>query len=199
VTEGPVGFVAEPRPSDAAAALFDADVQDRGYVMNLTRAWAHTPDLKVALMDLTNRCAEVAGLDVRQRGVLITAMASTLGDAYCSLAWGTRLADATDEEVAASVVRGDDHGLDDAGRALASWARRLVDDPNGTTADDVDALRRAGFTDEQIVALTTFVALRLAFSTVNDALGVRPDAQLAEQGPAALIEAITFGRSVPQR
>ena len=38
----------------------------------------------------------------------------------------------------------------------------------------MQALRDAGFDDAQIFAITVFVAARLAFSTVNDALGARP-------------------------
>lgn len=35
---------------------------------------------------------------------------------------------------------------------------------------------QAPFDDGQVFAITTFVALRLAFSTANDALGAQPDA-----------------------
>jgi alkylhydroperoxidase family enzyme len=76
------------------------------------------------------------------------------------------------------VIRGGDEGLNEEVRALASWARKVAGDPNGTTEEDVDALRAAGFDDERIFAITAFVALRLAFSTVNDALGVGPDMAL---------------------
>ena len=41
------------------------------------------------------------------------------------------------------------------------------------TADDVEALRSAGIADQEIFHATAFVALRLAFSTVNDPLGAR--------------------------
>src|SRR4029077_10651310 len=99
----------------------------------------------------------------------------TLGDSYCSLAWGKKLADAAGAELAAGVIRGDDAGLDRAEPALASWARRVTADPNTTTAEDVEVLRDSGFGDAQIFAITTFVALRLAFSVVNDSLGASPD------------------------
>ena len=56
------------------------------------------------------------------------------------------------------------------------------------------ALREAGLDDGQIFAVTTFVALRLAFSTVNDALGAQPDAPLAAALPPEVREAVTFGR-----
>jgi hypothetical protein len=60
----------------------------------------------------------------------------------------------------------------------------------------VQALRNAGFTDAQTFTITVFVALRLAFSTVNDALGVRPDAALRATTPRAVLDAVTFGRPI---
>jgi alkylhydroperoxidase family enzyme len=138
----------------------------------------------------------IAGHDLsfRQRGVLVAACASTLGDSYCSLAWGSKLAGVSDPETAAAVLRGNDEGLTDDERALAAWARKVSNDPNGTTPEDLEGLRSAGFTDAQIFAITTFVALRLAFSTVNDALGVGPDVVLRSSAPAAVVDAIGYGR-----
>jgi hypothetical protein len=41
-----------------------------------------------------------------------------------------------------------------------------------------------------------FVALRLAFSTVNDALGVLPDAALRSTAPRVVLDAVTVGRPI---
>ena len=136
---------------------------------------------------------------MRQRGILVTACASTLGDSYCALAWGKKLAGEASAELAGGVLRGDDEALDPQERALATWARAVTRDPNGTTTSDVEALRSAGFDDGQIFAITLFVALRLAFSTVNDALGAHPDAAVGSSAPDPVRAAVTFGRPVASR
>jgi len=41
-----------------------------------------------------------------------------------------------------------------------------------------------------------FVALRLAFSTVNDALGLLPDAALRTSVPAVVLDAVRLGRPI---
>jgi alkylhydroperoxidase family enzyme len=187
-------FLGAAPDSEGARRLYDADVARDGFVMNLSRAWAHAPDLRTGIGALVEQAAEVGGLTVRQRGVLISAMASTLGDSYCALAWGTRLAGEAGADTAAGVLAGDDGGLDAADAALARWTRQVVRDPNGTAAADVEALRAVGFDDAQILAVTLFVALRLAFSTVNDALGATPDAEVAAAAPAEVRAAVTFGR-----
>ena len=79
---------------------------------------------------------------------------------------------------------------------MANWARKVARDPNGTSRTDVQALRDVGFSDPEIFAITVFVALRLAFSTVNDALGAAPDAALRSSSPPAVLEAVTFGRPI---
>ncbi len=188
------GFLSRPELSTEVQHLLDADVAEVGHPMNASWLWAHDPDAHDRLFGLLTGTATALGLDVRQRGILITACASTLGDSYCSLAWGTKLAGASDEATAGAVLRGTDEGLSGRERAMAGWARAVARDPNRTTPQDVQALRDVGFTDAEIFALTVFVALRLAFSTVNDALGVPPDAQYRTAAPRAVLEAVTFGR-----
>ncbi|MBB2986051.1 carboxymuconolactone decarboxylase family protein [Terracoccus luteus] len=194
-TSEPATHLQEPDVDDAVEALYAADLRDDGYVMNLTRVWAHDPATQPALFELVGAAARLAGLDLRERGLLVTAMAATLGDAYCSLAWGARLAEEVGPASVASVLTGaDDPDLDARGLALVRWARVVTRDPNSTTVADVDALRAAGFDDQQVFGLTLFVALRQAFSTVNDALGARPDRQLVEAAPEDVRAAVTFGR-----
>jgi hypothetical protein len=133
---------------------------------------------------------------MRQRGIRVAACASTIGDSYCSMAWGGKLAKESDAATAVGVLNGSDDGLTDAERAMARWARTVANDPNATTQNDVDELRAAGFSDAEIFAMTVFVGLRIAFSTVNDALGALPDAELREFSPPEVIAAVTYGRPI---
>jgi alkylhydroperoxidase family enzyme len=153
------------------SGTFDQDVQGLGYVMNASALWAHDPAALDGLSDLLGHVTPAGSLTYRQRAILVTSCASALGDSYCSLAWGSKLAAEAGADVAEGVLCGDDTPLDDSERALARWARQLARDPNTTTAGDVQSLRAAGFDDAQIFAITVFVAVRIAFSTVNDALG----------------------------
>lgn len=176
--------------------LYDEDIEESGYVMNVSRLWARQPATVDALFELMGEAVRPASLSFRQRGILVTACTSTLGDAYCSLAWGKKLSTDAGPETTAGVLRGTDDDLDSSERALARWARQVTRDPNATGAADVQGLRDAGFDDDQIFAITVFVALRIAFSTVNDALGARPDRELGEAVPTQVLEAVTFGRPV---
>ncbi len=195
---GATSFLSEPEPSDEVRRMYDEDLDGDGYVMNLTRVWAHVPHVNDAVSALIGAATSAGGLTMRQRGVLVGATASTLGDSYCSLAWGRRLAREVGDETAAEVLTGDDSGLDPSERALAGWARKVTRDPNSTTAADVQALRDAGFGDQQIVAITAYVAGRIAFSTVNDALGAVPDAELIPEVPEPVRAVVDWGRPPAQ-
>jgi alkylhydroperoxidase family enzyme len=184
-------FLTPPEETAAVRALYAEDLADNGYVMNASRVWGHSPGLQERLFSLLAEAASVAGLTFRQKGVLVAATAAAREDSYCSLAWGCRLAGEAGDDVAAAVLRGDDAALDPAERALAGWARRVARDPNGTGPDDVRALRDAGFDDAQILALTVYAAGRVAFSTVNGALGAHPDVQYRETAPHAVRDAVT--------
>jgi uncharacterized peroxidase-related enzyme len=189
-------FLEEPEVSAEVQALFDEDLEEGGYVWNVSRLWAHQPETVSRLFELMSQAFEPSGLTFRQRGILVAAAASALGDSYCSLAWGGKLSKAADPAIAAGTLNGTDAGLTHQEQAIAAWARKVVRDPNATTPADIAELRAAGLGDGQIFAITAFVALRLAFSTINDSLGAQPDAQLAESLPREVREAVTYGRPV---
>ncbi len=182
--------------SPGADTLFEQDVADYGYVMNLTRLWAHAPAVKTGWNEVIKTATRAGELSVRQRGILVSATAATLGDSYCSIAWGRKLAAEIDAETAASVLLAEDGDLTESEQIMARWARKVVSDPNSTDQADIDSLRAAGFSDRQIFAMTAYIAFRIAFSTVNDALGAVPDAQYRTLAPAAVLEAVTWGRPI---
>ena len=192
----PVSFLGAAPSTPEAREMFDEDRADSGYVMNVSHLWAFQPESQAGLFDLMGQSMRAGALSFRQRAILVAACASAMGDAYCALAWGGKLATEAGDDVAVSVLRGNDDALDAAERAMAEWARAVARDPNGTSTADVDGLRQVGFDDTQIFAITSFVGFRLAFSIVNDALGARPDHELVEALPAAVRDAVTWGRPV---
>ena len=187
-------FLPDPEPDPAVDEFYAEDLEELGYVMNGSRLWGRHPESWEALFKLVGIATELGELTFRQRGILVTATAATIRDSYCSMAWASKLATKTGPEIAAGILRGDDSGLEPAERALAAWARKVASEPNATGQADIQSLRDAGFTDMQIFAITVYVAARLAFSTVNDALGSTPDAELAASLPQAVREATMFGR-----
>jgi len=187
-------FLEEPPITPQIQALYEEDLAETGYVWNVSRLWAYQPETVDQLFELMSQAFKPSGLTFRQRGILVTAAASSLGDSYCSMARGGKLAGATEPGLAAGVLKGRDDDLSEQEKAMAVWARKIVKDPNATAPADVQALRDAGLDDGQIFAITAFVALRMAFSSINDALGAQPDAQLVANLPKEVVDAVTYGR-----
>jgi hypothetical protein len=109
------------------------------------------------LIDEPPRTPEIDAAFERERAILVCATASSLGDSYCSLAWGIRLAAMCDPDAAAAVLR----------------------------SEPTDV-----FTPRE----RALVAFRLAFSTVNDALGAIPDEALRNAAPVEVRSSVTYGR-----
>ena len=189
-------FLHTPPASEANSALYARDVAEDGYVANFSRLWAWRPAVFDAFLKLRRLLNDEAALSLRERSVLVCATAANLRDSYCALAWGATLAAEASPIAAAAVLqRQEAPDLNARERALATWAGQVAHDPNGITAEDVGRLRAAGLTDQEVFDVTVFIAFRLAFSTVNDALGALPDRQLAENAPAAVRAAVAYGRS----
>ena len=188
-------FLNEAPADPARDAVYDEDRREDGYVANHTRLWSWRPDLRNDFLELRSGVMSSSSLTDRDWAVLVTATAAERDDSYCSLAWGTRLAEASDEETAAQVIAAHAApGLSVREQALADWARQVVRDPNATTEADVARLRELGLSDREIFEATVFIAFRLAFSTINDALGAAPDKQLAEAAPEPVRDAVRYGR-----
>jgi uncharacterized peroxidase-related enzyme len=192
----PPTFLPEAPANDATEAVYASDRESDGYVWNVTRLWGWRPDLYASFAALRTELMESSGLTARDFAVLVAATAAQRDDSYCSYAWGQKLASLTDGETAGQVLTGEvAPELSERESALAGWARRVVDDPNATTAEDVARLREVGLSDREIFEATAFVGFRLAFSTVNDALGAAPDKQLADAVPEPVRSAVTYGRA----
>ena len=187
-------FLDHPPQSASVDGLFAGDLGSDGYVMNLTRLWSWRPDVVDAFGDARATLLDDCELTEADIALLVTATAAARSDSYCSLAWGRKLAKFIGPDAAGSVIAGGLDGLDERAQALTVWARQVVADPNATSTADVQTLRDAGLSDRAIFEATAHIAFRLAFSTVNDALGAAPDLQTAEAAPEAVREAVTFGR-----
>lgn len=175
---------------EAVQSFLEADRAELGYVMNATRLWARDPRANEALFALLAHVSNKGRLSYRDRAVLVAATASTCGDQCCSLAWGSRLASLVGVDEAAAVISCEPTLRDSRDGALATWARSVTSAATRTTREQVTVLRAAGIDEDQVFAATVFIALRLAFATVNNALGATPDMELRATVPDVLRRAV---------
>jgi alkylhydroperoxidase family enzyme len=79
-----------------------------------------------------------------------------------------------DREIAEALGRGDLAAapVTDAERALLSWIELLTEHAYKNTAADVDRVRQAGWTDDQISEASFVAAMFAFFNRVADAFGL---------------------------
>src|SRR5579862_4130194 len=145
-----MSFLSDAPMSPPVSAVYEENLGSEGYVPNYVRLWCWRPEILEAFAKLRADLLAVSTLSPREVAVMVVATASALGDSYCSLAWGEKLADAADDETAAGVIQGIDAGLSDREAALAAWSREVVRDANATTEAGVDGLRDAGLSEREI-------------------------------------------------
>jgi alkylhydroperoxidase family enzyme len=162
---------------------------------NMERAFESRPEVFAAWQQLNG--AIKAGMDLRRYELATLAAARRLHSSYCCLMHGKVLRDQFDEPVA-EIVR-DRHSapLGAIDVAVMDLAERVVDDATSISDEDLRPLRELGLSDEEIMDVVLAAAVRCFFSKTLDALGVLPDASLAELGPE-LLDVLVVGRPIAE-
>ncbi len=179
-----------------AARMYAEDRAAQGYVANYTRTFTPRPTVYRAWQQLAG--AVRASMTLRRYEIATVAAARALRSSYCSLAHGAVLAEraGTPQTVAALVAGGSGADLDPAESEVARFAAKVARSAPEITADDVQALRDTGLSDEDVLDVVLAVAARCFFSTVLDATGTLPDAAFRDRLDPALREALTVGRPI---
>jgi uncharacterized peroxidase-related enzyme len=165
------------------------------YLPNYARVFCHRPAVMVAWAALQRELKR--HLDTRSYSLVSLAAALASGSSYCALAFGGKLLKRffTPVELAA-VIRGEeDSPLTEGERCMMEVATKVARNAGSVEQDDIHRLREAGYSDEQIFDIVAAAAARCFFSRVPDALGVLPDAPLAEIDES-LRELLIVGRPV---
>ena len=150
-----------------------------GYVPNYAAVFGSRPDVARAWTALNVAVRD--GMDRRRFELATIAAARALRSTYCTAAHSMFLRDACGDETTMLALADDPTGasLDDTDRAVLAFAGKVARQASEITQDDIDALRAAGLTDNDIADVIFAVGARCFFAAVLDAAGAEPDHQLA--------------------
>ena len=190
-----IGTIEEKDAAGAVGELYAADRADRGYVMNMTRAFAHRPDVLTAWDELNDTIK--GGMELRRYELATLAAARQLRSSYCMLAHGSVLVERFYEpEVVRSLAAGEPTAaLDEVDVAVMDLAAKVAKDATTVDQGDVERLKSLGLSDRDVVDVVLAASVRCFFTKTLDALGVQPDAAYAQLEPS-LREALTVGRPI---
>ena len=186
-------------PTKAAAgevkAMYDKDLAAQGYVANYTRAFSLRPEVMQGWLALKDAIA--SGMDPRLYELVTVAVATAIRSSYCSLVHGRILAASYYPPGAVASIAADDTGdaLDPADTAVVRFARKVAEEADKITQEDIGELRGLGFSDADVFNVILAAAARCFFSKVLDATGTLPDSALHEI-PDQLRAVLTVGRDI---
>ncbi len=181
--------------ADEVRAMYDQDLAAQGYVANFTRAFSSRPEVLQGWQALKN--AITSGMDPRLYELVTVAAATAIRSSYCSLVHGNILATSYYPAEKVVSIAGDDVGdaLDAADAAVVRFARKVAEEAEKITQEDIDELRDLGLSEVDVFNVILAAAARCFFSKVLDATGTLPDAVLHEI-PDQLRSALTVGREI---
>ncbi len=191
-------FIDTPPETDASgstAELYQKSRASYGYLPNMTKLFAHRPEVFEAWVTLNG--AIKSNMDLRRYELVTIAAARELRSSYCMLAHGKVLLGGmlTAAELKSIVEDPETPDLAQLDREIMRYAAKLVRDAASVQQTDIDALRAHGLTDSEIFDIATAAAVRCFFSKTLDALGASPDTAYAAIEPEVR-DALVVGRPI---
>jgi uncharacterized peroxidase-related enzyme len=173
-------------------AMYDRQQAHYGFVPNYARAFCHRPHVMALWAALQNGIRRE--MDKRRFELVTFAAAHALKSTLCSIAHGRLLSQFIPAEDVLAIGRGEiPPSLTAAEAAMVGYARKVAADATTVTADDVQDLKRHGFSDGEIFDIAATSAARAFWSKLLDAVGVEADAAIQTLAPE-FTAPLTVGR-----
>lgn len=188
-------------PEDEAETLVQELYQkardSMGYVPNYVKAFSIHPEVYDAWTKFIG--AIRSKMRIRRYELVTFAAAMTLECTYCMLAHGAILRKNffNADQLMAIVKDFRNAGLSPEEIALMSFAQKIILNAHQINQEDVEVLRKFGFTDEEILDVVLATTARSFFSKSLDSLDAKPDEIYLQLEPE-LIQVLAMGRQFPE-
>ena len=165
-----------------------------GYLPNYATVFSGRPEIMSLWAHL--QAGIKSNMSPRLFELVTLAAAHELRSSYCCLAHGRKLMTSfSPQEVRAIVVRDGEGVLSPAEVAAVRHARLVARAADEVSAADVERLREAGYSDDDIFDITATAAARAFFTKLVDGLGAEPDAVYGDMD-ADMLDSLMVGRPI---
>lgn len=170
---------------DGVQVLFDKANEKLGFVPNVLRVYALRPrhlELWTALYDDLMRGE--SGLTKAQREMIAVVVSTINRCHYCMVSHAAYLRKLTGDPLLVEQLRTNYRyaALEPRERAMLDFAVKLTEQSSSCTEADVDALREAGWTDEDVMDIAEVAAMFNFTNRLASGLGWVPNDQFVELG-----------------
>lgn len=175
--------IAEEEATGAVAEIYQAQVQRMGFVMEAAQCLTTRPDLLPVYNEFVDKIRAGFSLSQRDWRLITLIAAKHVPSTYCSFVYGQQLIEDFGGRNAVLAVHCDYRyaGLSDRDVAMLTYAEKIAIDASAVEQADIDGLRAAGFTDQQISDIALCAAFRCFVGKLFDALGAGPEAAFASE------------------
>ncbi len=176
-----VSYLSKDDMNEKNRAVAETFEKEHGRPPWLRMLGAHFPPFLDAVDALYPHFVEHGGIDRETKELMFIAASEVRGCKWCTGSHSRYLVQEvgmTREQVERARRGGDEPSLSDTQKLLIGFARKIAQDPKRVVEADIDDLRRAGFTDGQIVEAVAVVAMSAFTNTFTDTLKMADDLEM---------------------
>jgi uncharacterized peroxidase-related enzyme len=186
--------VQSPADNEELRAMYERQQAHHGYLPNYAKVFCYRPEIMGLWAQLQSGIKR--HMDRRRFELVTFVAANALRSTLCSLAHGKLLTEFLSMEDVEAIARGEaPKSLSPAEVAMIVFGRKVARDASAVTADDVELLKRHGFSDAEIFDISAAAAARSFWTKILDSLGVEADAPFRAMTPE-FRDALTVGRPI---
>lgn len=188
--------IAEAEATGRVAEIYDMARAQLGFVMEATRCFTARPDLLPIYTDFSNGIRAGFSLGPREWRLITLVAARHVPSTYCSNVYAKQLVADLGSKQAVLAVQRDfrNAGLSDRDVAMLAYAEQIAINASKIVQADIDGLRAAGFSDQQICDIALCASFRCFVGRFFDALGAGPEAAFIDSDEAFRSQ-LAVGRS----
>ncbi|WP_182348603.1 peroxidase-related enzyme [Tomitella gaofuii] len=187
----PQPFFPVPRETDLPSGLqklFGKAREQIGFLPNVFLAYARRPERFSAWFNhFREVTAPTETLDAADREMIAVVVSNINHCTYCMVSHGYSLAEALGDRAQADLISINwrHAGLDPRRRAICAYAEKLTSAPDTVERQDLEDLRAAGLTDDDVWDVVEIAAMYNFTNRVSSAMGHRPNPEYHRRPPAA--------------
>ena len=175
-------------------AMYERQQSFWGFVPNYAKVFCWRPDIMGLWAQL--QAGIKRNMDKRRFELVTFAAAHTLRSTLCSLAHGRALTTWFSQADIQLMARGaSPASLSAAEAAMMGFSRKVARGAFLVSANDVDQLKKHGFTDAEIFDITATVGARAFWTNIIESLGVEPEPPFLQLEPE-FRKTLTVGRGM---
>ncbi len=173
-----MSFLREVELSEKSFGPYAVLQEKLGLIPNIFRAQSMRPDfIEAEVPLLLSVLAKEGALSRQQKESIALVCSAARLNTYCVLMHGEMLRAMGVSDPELEQLAADHHYADitEADKALLDFALKLTQEPSSANRQDIETLRRHGFTDEQLLEAVVMTGFANFFNTLSLGLGTAPD------------------------